>query len=131
MAGVTGGHLLDTSFVIDCWRNLADAVERLERLLTDPAPLYITEVIVCELFAGLPMTRRDAARGFLEPLEFIQPGPETAVLAGTWRAEARERGATLSLPDALIAAAAHALGAAVLTRNLRDFALTPVRVETY
>jgi len=37
----------------------------------------------------------------------------------------------LSTPDALIAATADALGAAVLTRNVKDFALTPVRVESY
>jgi len=35
------------------------------------------------------------------------------------------------LADALIASAAVAIDAAVLTRNVRDFALTPVRVETY
>jgi predicted nucleic acid-binding protein len=37
----------------------------------------------------------------------------------------------LSLADALIAAAADASDAAVLTRNVRDFAMTPVRIETY
>jgi predicted nucleic acid-binding protein len=37
----------------------------------------------------------------------------------------------LSLADALIAAAADAAGAMVLTRNTRDFALTPVRVDSY
>jgi predicted nucleic acid-binding protein len=37
----------------------------------------------------------------------------------------------LSLEDALIAAAAEAAEATVLTRNVRDFALTPARVETY
>jgi predicted nucleic acid-binding protein len=128
---VRGGLLLDTSFVIDCWRNLGEAIARLERLFADGRPLYITEVIVCELFAGLHQADLEAARRFLEPIEFIQPGPATAVTAGTWRAEARARGATLHLPDALIAAAANAVGASVLTRNLRDFALTPVRVETY
>ena len=131
MAGVTGGLLLDTSFVIDCWRNLSEALARLERLFADGRPLYITEVVVCELYAGLPEARRDTARRFLEPLEFIQPGPATAVTAGIWRAEAHTRGATLHLPDALIAAAADAVGATVLTRNIRDFALTPVRVESY
>jgi predicted nucleic acid-binding protein len=35
------------------------------------------------------------------------------------------------LADALIAAAAYVMNAAVLTRNQRDFALTPIRVETY
>jgi len=131
VAGVTGGLLLDTSFVIDCWHNRAEAVEHLERLMAESAALYVTEVIVCELFAGLHEAEHNAARRFLEPLEFIQPGPRTAVRAGTWRSEAREQGATLHLPDALIAAAADAVGATVLTRNLRDFALTPVRVETY
>ena len=131
MAEVTGGLLLDTSFVIDCWHNRAEAVEHLERLMAESAPLYVTEVVVCELFAGLDEADRSVAHRFLEPIEFIQPGPSTAVRAGTWRAEAREQGATLHLPDALIAAAADAVGAAVLTRNLRDFALTPVRVETY
>lgn len=131
MAEVTGGLLLDTSFVIDCWHNRAEAVEHLERLMAESAPLYVTEVVVCELFAGLDEADRSVAHRFLEPIEFIQPGPSTAVRAGIWRAEAREQGATLHLPDALIAAAADAVGAAVLTRNLRDFALTPVRVETY
>jgi predicted nucleic acid-binding protein len=35
------------------------------------------------------------------------------------------------VPDALIAAAAQSLDAAILTRNVSDFALTPVRIETY
>jgi predicted nucleic acid-binding protein len=51
--------------------------------------------------------------------------------AGRWRAEARRRGRTLSLPDALIAAAAVAMDATVITRNVRDFALTPAVVESY
>jgi predicted nucleic acid-binding protein len=67
----------------------------------------------------------------LRYLEFVQPGPETSKLAGVWRAEARARGRSLDLPDALIAASAYHLDAAVLTRNVRDFELTPVRIETY
>ena len=54
-----------------------------------------------------------------------------ALLAGEWRAAARRRGHHLSLPDALIAGAAHTVDAVVLTRNLRDFALTDARVEGY
>lgn len=47
------------------------------------------------------------------------------------RAAARQSGKTLALTDALIAATADAVDAVVLTRNVRDLALTPVRVETY
>jgi predicted nucleic acid-binding protein len=37
----------------------------------------------------------------------------------------------LSATDALVAATANAIDAIVLTRNVRDFALTPVTVERY
>jgi predicted nucleic acid-binding protein len=59
----------------------------------------------------------------------VQPGPEQAMAAGRWRAELRAGGRTLSLADALIASAAGSLGATILTRNLRDFCLTPASIE--
>jgi predicted nucleic acid-binding protein len=40
-------------------------------------------------------------------------------------------GRTLNLADALIAAASVSLGATLITRNRRDFELTPVVIETY
>lgn len=126
-----GGHLLDTSFVIDYWQGHAGAVARIEQLFAAGTPMFVNEVVVCELFTGLRAADLEAARRFLEPLEFIQPGPEAAAAAGRWRAEARERGRTLHLADALIAAAADAVGVTVLTRNARDFGLAPVRVESY
>jgi hypothetical protein len=42
----------------------------------------------------------------------------------------RATGRTLGLADALIAGAAYIDGAGLLTRNTRDFALTPVRLVT-
>ena len=131
MGEVTAGRLLDTSFVVDVWRGQPTAVARLQELVAAAAPLFVNEVVVGELAAGLQPPDLEAARRFLEPLEFIQPGPSAALEAGRWRAEARARGRTLHLADALIAAAAIAAGAAVLTRNVRDFELVPVGVETY
>ena len=128
---MTNGRLLDTSFVIDVWRGRPAAVARLEALLEAAAPLFVNEVVVCELAAGLQPADVEAATRFLEPLEFIQPGPSSAMAAGRWRAQARAGGRTLHLADALIASAAMAAGATVLTRNVRDFALAPVAVETY
>ena len=91
----------------------------------------MTEIVVCEVRAGLRDEDEKHLSAFLEPIEFVQPGPDTAMEAGRWRYAARRRGRHLSLPDALIAAAADSTAAAVLTRNVRDFALTPVRIETY
>ncbi len=124
-------YLLDSAFVIDHLRGLPEAVARYGRLFADGDEPIVSEVICCEVRAGMRDSDVPHLVAFLEPVEFIQPGPDAALLAGAWRSAARRRGQHLSLPDALIAAAAHAVDAIVLTRNLRDFALTGVRVEAY
>jgi predicted nucleic acid-binding protein len=123
--------LADASFVIDYLRGLPEAETRWEAVFADGDEPVINEIVVCEVAAGL--RARDVRRfeAFLEPVECIQPAPEAALMAGRWRAEARTAGRMLGLADALIAAAAFTDHAAVLTRNTRDFALTPVRLITY
>jgi predicted nucleic acid-binding protein len=123
--------LLDSSFVIDHLRGQPAAVERWARLFLDGEQACVNEIVVCEVRAGLHPEEESFLTTLLQPIEFVQPGPDGAMLAGRWRADARRRGFTLSLADALIAAAAESVGAAVLTRNVRDFELTPVRVQSY
>jgi predicted nucleic acid-binding protein len=123
--------LADSAFVIDYLRGVQAAEARWEAVFAEGDEPIVNEIVVCEVSAGL--LERDQARfsAFLEPVEFIQPGPDAALLAGRWRSAARAAGWTLGLADALIAAAAYTDNAAVLTRNTRDFALTPVRLVTY
>ncbi len=123
--------VLDSTFLIDHLRGDPAAILRWRRMFDAGDEPVATEIVVCEVRAGLRATDERRLAALLEPVEFVQPGLETAMQAGRWRAEVRTAGRTLSLGDALIAAAAHALGAAVLTRNVRDFALTPVQLETY
>ncbi len=123
--------IVDSTFLIDYLRGLPEAEWRWEAVFTEGDEPIVNEIIVCEVRAGLLERDEPRLRAFLEPVEFVQSGPEQAMIAGRWRAEAHARGRRLSLADALIAAAAVATDAAVLTRNVRDFALTPVRVETY
>jgi predicted nucleic acid-binding protein len=123
--------LFDSTFVIDLLEGVPAAVERQRVIFENGDEPFVNEVVVCEVRAGMMPADEPNLVGILEPVEFIQPGPESALLAGAWRRQAHERGYRLSLPDALIASAAAAIDAAVLTRNVRDFALTPVRIETY
>ena len=123
--------MLDSAFVIDLMNGLPEAIARQARMYEIGEDPLINEVVVCEVRAGLRGDDVQRLERLLEPIEFIQPGPETALMAGSWRETARRRGRHLSLVDALIAAAAHDSDAVVLTRNVKDFALTPVRVETY
>ena len=124
-------YLLDTTFLIDHLRGDPAAVARFERLFEAGDEPLVNEVVVCELATGARRDPDPDLGALLGPIEFVQPGPDAALLAGRWRREARERGQTLSLADALIAAAAHASDATVLTRNVRDLALAPIRVEGY
>ena len=123
--------VLDSSFVIDVLNGDPAAAGRWRRIFAEGDDPLLSEIVVCEVRTGLRPNEVVHLEAFLEAVEFVQPAAESAILAGEWRAAARARGRTLSLADALIAAAADATGAAVLTRNGRDFALTPVRVEAY
>jgi predicted nucleic acid-binding protein len=124
-------YVLDSTFAIDFLRALPAATSRMRRLVAAGDDPFITDVVLCELATGAREPEIGALNTFVAGLEFVQPGPEVALQAGIWRGGARRRGQTLSVPDALVAATADALGATVLTRNVRDFALIPVLIETY
>jgi predicted nucleic acid-binding protein len=123
--------LADSAFVIDYLRGVQAAEARWEAVFAEGDEPVVNQIVVCEVSAGLLERDQPRFSAFLEPVEFIQPGPDAALLAGRWRSAARAAGWTLGLADALIAAAAYTDNAAVLTRNTRDFALTPVRLVTY
>lgn len=124
-------YLLDTTFLIDHLRGDPVAVARLASIVENGDEPYVCDVVACEAWTGAHDDFDPDLVGLLRCVEFVQAGPAQARRAGRWRAEARLRGSTLSSPDALIAASAEALDAVVLTRNVRDFALTSARIEPY
>jgi predicted nucleic acid-binding protein len=123
--------LLDSTFLIDHLRGEEAAVDRLATIVENGDEPIVTEIVVCEVRAGLLPDAERHLVALLEPMEFVQPDPGTAMRAGRWRAELRASGRTLSLADSLIAAAADSMGATVLTRNVRDFSMTPVPIVRY
>jgi len=123
--------LADSAFVIDYLNGVPAAASRWREVFEAGDEPVINEIVVCEVATGLKPWEVHDFEAFLEPAEFVQPGPDAALVAGRWRSEARAAGRTLGLADALIAATAYVDGAAVLTRNSHDFALTPVRLVTY
>ena len=123
-------YVLDTSFIIDHLLGVKAATDRFAQLFEHGDQPVVNEIVACEAWTGAPLAGDPALERLMRVVEFVQPGPASARAAGVWRQEARERGDVLSLADALIAAAADD-DAIVLTRNVRDFTLTPVRIETY
>ncbi len=124
--------LLDSAFVIDHMRGLPEAIERYRALFEAGDEPFVNEIVVCEVRAGTRDEELPDVPCLLRAGRVHPAGPaDAAVLAGAWRDRATSRGYHLSLAGRLVAAAADAVDAAVLTRNVKDFALTPVRVETY
>jgi predicted nucleic acid-binding protein len=117
--------------VIDLLRAVPAALSRLDELHASGDDPIVSSVTSSEVWSGRRLGSEATIETALRFCEYVHPGPSTARLAGEWRAQAREAGRTLDTPDALIAATAFDLDAVVLTRNVRDFELTPVRVETY
>ena len=124
-------YLLDSTFLIDYLRGEQAARSRFQRMFEDGDEPLVNEVVVCEVASGTQTQPDPDLAALLEPVEFVQPGPDAPLVAAQWRIDARRRGRQLSLADALIAVAADVGGATVLTRNVRDFAHLPVAVETY
>jgi predicted nucleic acid-binding protein len=124
-------YLLDTTFVIDHLRGDPVTVARLASIVENGDEPFVCDVVACEAWSGAHDDSDPDLVGLLRFVELIQAGPAQAWRAGRWRADALRRGRTLSVADALIAASAEAIDAAVLTRNVRDFALTSARIESY
>jgi predicted nucleic acid-binding protein len=124
-------YLLDTTFIVDHLRGTPEAVQRLRRIVEQGDLPFVNDIVAAEAWAGAPSDDDPALTSLLEFLEFIAAGPTHAKTAGRWRSRSRAAGHDIGIADALIAACATDSNAAVLTRNVRDFARTPVAVEPY
>ncbi len=123
--------LLDTTLLLDFANGRDGAVDLVDRLFEDGETLYTCDVITCESLSGGGETERRVIRGVLDALEYVALAPEGA----RWAAESRRFGRSApgarSLADALIAATAWSLDAALVTRNPRDFERQGIRVVRY
>lgn len=123
------GVLLDTNVISELTKRIP--APPVIGFLSVRDDLWLSALVLHELEFGLRLlprgNRRDALRGVLS--EFIRhyedrilPVDEkAAVWAARFRAEARERGRSQDLGDALIAGTAKACDLSIATRNATDF----------
>ena len=82
---------------------------------------------VAEFFAGIVPAERPQWDVFIAELTYWVATRDIAQQAGMFRYEYLRRGQTIQLPDAMIAATAMAVGAVVVTNNVKDFPMPEIK----
>lgn len=131
---------LDTSFLVDLLREtsrgrIGPATSLLGKL--EHEALAISIHVACELFAGAelstnPPEERRKVEALCAGLDVVTPGESFPRLYGEVLARLERRGERISTMDLLIAAAALASGASLVTRNARHFGrISELRLISY
>jgi predicted nucleic acid-binding protein len=123
--------LLDSTLLIDHANGDAAATATLQRLFEEGQELFTCDVVTCETLSKGDEPQLARMRTLLDALEYVATSPEAARWAGESRRVRHVEGRRRALGDALIAAAAHSIGASIVTRNNTDFELQGIPTLTY
>jgi hypothetical protein len=121
-------YLLDTTVLVAHLRGDEEISQLMLDLVAAGHLLCVSCVNVAEVERGIRPKERRAATTLLDRLTFLSTTVEAAIRAGRYLAELSERGRTLHLADALVAATARVHGAVLVTDNVADFPMRDIRV---
>lgn len=117
-------YLLDTNILSEIIRHpYGDCASRAAAV--DPSDLLTSVIVACELRYGIAPQGSPAlsvrVEGALGQVTVVPLGEEASVIYGRLRADLERRGQPIGAYDMLIAAHALALGATLVTDNVREF----------
>lgn len=124
------GFLLDTTALIDLFRDQKSTVDLITRL-ADESLLAVTPVSIAEIYSGIRSKEIHNVEEFLDTLVLYQIDGAVARRAGLFQRDYRQKGITLGLADCLIAAAAVENRLTLVTKNLRHFPMPELMVITH
>jgi predicted nucleic acid-binding protein len=112
-------YTLDTNAVIYYLKGEQSAVDVLQPILDQDAPIYVSTITELELFSYASLTPEDEARieTALSTVRLVALTSNIARIAG----DLRRLYARLATPDSAIAATAMFTSSTLITRNVRDF----------
>lgn len=121
-------YLLDTDVLIDLSRGVEPTSARVRDWMTAYEEVAICAIQIAEFLSGISPADREAQRRFLQAFAVWEIHLRAAVRAGAYRYDLARLGVQVGTPDALIAAVAWEHSAALVTRNVRHFPMTDIRV---
>lgn len=116
--------LVDTSILIDHLRGRVQARELLERELST-GRLHASDLTRLEVLAGMRVSEESDTRALLSTLTWHPVDERIAELAGEFGRRWLPSHRSIDGADLAIAATAQALGAQLLTRNVKHFPMFP------
>ena len=128
--------ILDTSFIIDLFRNNESAVKKAKELKIRNIPLATTTVNVFELWQGAYDIKnkevRDKILAFLSPTGLFVLDLASAQEGGVIYSELRNKGEMIDPEDCMIAGIVKTSNKTLLTKNKKHFdRIRDLKVETY
>ena len=119
-------YLIDTDVLIDAARGKNPAQARLLQLIANGDELGVCAIQFTEFYSGQARGRQPHWDAFLDQLTLWPITHGAALRAGIYRRSCALMGVAVLTPDALNAAVAWSVGAAVLTGNVRDYPMPDV-----
>lgn len=121
------GFLLDTTILIDLFRGRQEAIAFLDKLLQEGS-LFVCAIVVAEIFSGARPEELSKVEEFFEVMNYCPIEYRTAKRAGLYRRDFQRKGVTLSISDTLIAAAAVDHSLTLVTKNVRHFPMSELKI---
>jgi predicted nucleic acid-binding protein len=119
--------LLDTCVIIDALLRRRGRWELLRTLKGEGHLLACCAITVAEVYSGMRPEEARATNELFNGLQYVETSREAASNAGELRVKWRQRGKTLSLPDAMIAAVVLAQELTLATDNVKDFPMPELK----
>ncbi len=120
--------LLDSNIIIDALNRKNNQDKTIRTLLFQEHVLASCPITISEVYAGM----RDHERGRIEilfdSLLFLEITEQIARQSGLLKREWQQKGITLSLPDATLAAVAIENNAIFVTQNVKDFPMPEIHL---
>jgi tRNA(fMet)-specific endonuclease VapC len=120
--------VLDTSVLIDALRSSKHRRELLAELVLAGHALATTTLNVAEVYAGMRPGEKAKTEAFLEGLECFELSGTAARLAGKLKNTWAQKGHTLTLADAIVAAIAIERKCDLLTDNRKHFPMDELQL---
>ena len=113
--------LLDTSVLIDALRFRQGRQELLAQLVRDGHTLSTTAVNLAEVYAGMRSEEEQPTEAFLAALDCYGITASAGRMAGRLKNKWANKGRTIAIADAIIAAVALEQRCTLVTDNRKDF----------